>query len=269
MTAAITVSGLFVYPVKSCGGTALTTAEIGPRGFQHDREFMVVDTASGLFLTQREYPRMALIRPQIVAGVLRLCGAGMPPLAVQPLSDGIMRSVVVWRDRCRAVDQGDEAARWLRDFLQTDCRLVRMAQDEVRAVDPAYAVSSDDQVGFADGYPFLLLSEESLADLNTRLAEPLPMNRFRPNIVVSGAGRPYLEDQWRQIRIGETLFQIVKSCARCVITTTDQETAVRGVEPLSVLATYRRSERGVLFGQNLMHTGTGSIRLGDEVLVVG
>jgi uncharacterized protein YcbX len=261
------VTALFHYPIKSCGGVALDAAEIGPRGIRHDREFMVVEAASGLFLTQRERPRMALIRPRIADGVLYLCAPDVPVLAVEQVRAGRSRDVVVWRDRCAAVDQGDAAAGWLSAFLETDCRLVRMADEHVRRVDPAYAVEESNQVGFADGYPFLLISEESLADLNTRMQEPLPMNRFRPNIVVSG-GEPYGEDRWRRIRIGAIVFHVVKACARCVITTTDQETSARGHEPLATLATFRRSARGVLFGQNLIHTETGMIRCGDRVEVL-
>jgi uncharacterized protein YcbX len=261
------VSALYRYPIKSCAGTALDTADIGVRGIVHDREFMVVEAASGLFVTQRELPRMALIRPDVANGTLHLGAPAMPPLAMRVVADGPPRDVVVWRDRCPAVDQGDDVATWLSDFLERRCRLVRMADAHTRRVDPAYAVREADQVGFADGYPFLLISEESLADLNGRLAAPLMMNRFRPNIVVRG-GTPYAEDRWRRIRIGAVELHLVKACARCAITTTDQETAAVGREPLATLATYRRVERGVLFGQNAIHTTQGAIRVGDTVEVL-
>lgn len=268
MPTSITVSGLYVYPIKSCGGTVLDQADVGPRGIEHDREFMVVDAATGLFLTQRELPRMALIRPEIAGAVLHLRAPGMPDLAIQTVPAGEERDVIVWRDRCRAVDQGAEVAGWLSEFLRTPCRLVRMAEDYVRHVDPAYAVDPADQVGFADGYPFLLISEESLDDLNSRLPEPLPMNRFRPNIVVAGGGAPYMEDRWRRLAIGTLTMHIVKACARCTITTTDQDTGARAREPLATLAGYRRVERGVLFGQNVIHRGSGTIRCGDPVSVL-
>jgi uncharacterized protein YcbX len=265
---AVTVTELFCYPVKSCGGTTLVEAVIRPRGIEHDREFMVVDAASGLFLTQRELPRMALIRPHLESGALLLDAPEMPRLTVQPLTDGPTRAVTVWSSRCPAVDQGPAVADWLSHVLGTSCRLVRMAEGYVRRVDRRYAVNAGDQVGFADGYPFLLISEESLADLNTRMTAPFPMNRFRPNIVVAGGGAPYLEDQWRRIRIGDIEFHLVKACARCVITTTDQETGERGKEPLTTLAAYRRVARSVLFGQNMIHSGLGTIRLGDLVEVL-
>jgi uncharacterized protein YcbX len=262
------VTGLFRYPVKSCGGTSLADARIERRGIAHDREFMIVDAKTGLFLTQREFPRMAQIQPTVGDDDLRLDAPGMPQLVLNPARDGETRKVIVWRDRCPAVDQGPAVAGWLGEFLSTSCRLVRMADEHVRRVDRRYAVRDADQVGFADGYPFLLISEESLADLNARLPVPLPMNRFRPNIVVSGGRAPYLEDRWRHIRIGDIEFRLVKACARCTITTTDQETGERGKEPLITLAGYRRSNRGVLFGQNMIHDGPGVIRCGDSVEVL-
>lgn len=262
------VSALYCYPIKSCAGTALDEAAIDARGIRHDRELLVIDAATGRFLTQRELPRMALIAPRIADGALRATAPGMPALAAPIRREGATREVAVWRDRCPAVDQGADAARWFSDFLRHECRLVRMAEGFVRRVDPAYATADRDQVGFADGYPFLLLSEESLADLNRRLPEPLPTDRFRPNIVIAGGGAPYVEDRLARVRIGAVAFQVVKACARCAITTTDQATAQRGKEPLATLATYRRVERGVLFGQNLIHEGPGTIRRGDRVAVL-
>ena len=261
------VSALYRYPIKSCAGSPLEIAEIGARGIVHDREFMLVEPASGLFFTQRELPRMALVEPTTDDGVLRLRAPGMPDLTMPVIAEGQTREVVVWRDGCPAVDQGEEVAAWLSRFLGRPCRLVRMAEGHVRRVDPTYAVSEADQVGFADGYPFLIISEESLADLNARLARPLPMNRFRPNIVVRG-GAAYAEDGWRRIRIGGVELSLVKACARCAITTTDQATAEVGREPLATLATYRRAERGVLFGQNAIHAAAGAIRVGDAIEVL-
>jgi uncharacterized protein len=260
----VTVAGLYHYPIKSCAGSALTEATLDRRGIRHDRELMVVDAATGEFLTQREVPRMALIAPQLAAGELRVAAPGMPPLATPVAVEGLTRPVVVWRDRCDAVDQGDEVAGWLSAFLGRECRLVRMAERFVRPVDPTYATSPADQVGFADGFPCLLIAEESLADLNSRLAEPLPMNRFRPNIVIAG-GAPYGEDRVGRLRIGDVVFDAPKACARCVITTVDQATGQTGKEPLRTFASYRRVARGVLFGQNLIHAAQGTIRVGDRV----
>jgi uncharacterized protein YcbX len=166
------------------------------------------------------------------------------------------------------VDQGAEPAQWLTTFLGAPCRLVRMADDFVRATNPTYSVGLEGQLGFADGYPFLLTTEASLADLNSRMAVPLPMNRFRPNIVVTGSP-PFAEDGWQRIRIGGITFAVVKPCARCVITTVDQATAATAREPLRTLATFRQVQgKGVMFGQNLIHTAMGTIRVGDAMDVL-
>jgi uncharacterized protein YcbX len=263
----VRVTALNVYPVKSCAGTPLEVAEIGRRGIRHDREFMVV-ALDDRFLTQRECPRLALVQPSLRDERLTLSAPGMPPLSVHPTDDGPRRSVGIWRDTVAAVDQGDQAAEWLSTYLGAPTRLVRMPADSVRLVDPHFARTPTDQVGFADGYPLLLISEESLEDLNSRLAQPLPMNRFRPNVVVRGSGAPYAEDGWAELRIRDVRFDVVKACARCAITTTDQATAERGHEPLATLARYRQVPRGVLFGQNLIHAAEGVIAVGDALMVL-
>jgi hypothetical protein len=260
------VTALHLYPIKSCRGVALREAAVDARGIVGDRRCMVVD-AGGRFLTQRERPRMALVAPALDGDRLTVRAPDMPTLAVALRDDGARRAVVIWDDRCEAVDQGDDAAAWLSDFLRTPCRLVRIADDFVRRVDPAYA-RPDDQVGFADGYPFLLAAEASLADLNARTATPLPMDRFRPNVVVDGR-TPYEEDGWTRVRIGGVAFRVLKPCARCPITTVDQRTAARAREPLRALAAYRRVPgRGVMFGQNLAHDAPGTLRVGDAVEVL-
>jgi MOSC domain-containing protein len=261
------VSQLHVYPVKSCAGTALEVAQLDARGIVHDREFMVIDRY-GDFLTQRELPRLALIRPRRTEDLLELSAPGMPLYWLTPLVEGGSTTVRVWRDHVAAIDQGDSVADWLSEFLGEHCRLVRQVDSAIRHVDRAYATDPRDQLGFADGYPLLLLSEESLADLNRRLAEPLPMNRFRPNVVVRGVAEAFAEDCWARIRIGEVECSAVKACARCVITTTDQLTAERKPEPLLTLTAYRRVPRGVLFGQNVIHHTRGVLRVGDPVDVL-
>jgi len=261
------ISELNNYPIKSCAGISLEVAEIGPRGIQGDRALMVVDW-EGRFITQRQQPRMALIKPEINEdGSLTVKAPEMPAMVIAANDKGKRGEVVIWRDTCIAVDQGDAPAEWFSAFLGLACRVVSMPEDYVRRVDPRYARREQDQVGFADGYPFLLIAEASLVDLNARLQHPLPMNRFRPNIVVKGT-LPYAEDTWRKIRIGQVTFDVVKACARCPIPTTDQATATRGKEPLKTLATYRHATRGVVFGQNLIHANTGKIRLGDTVEVL-
>ena len=263
----IFVSALYFYPIKSCGGISLQVAEISQRGIRGDRAFMVVDLA-GRFITQREQPRMALIRPIVREdGAITVTAPNMPEISIVADDTGRQYNVKIWSNTCIGVDQGDAIAAWFSTFLGMACRVVRMPEDYVRQVNPRYATKEQDQVAFSDGYPFLLVNEASLADLNARMPEPLPVNRFRPNIVVKST-LPYVEDMWRKICIGEVAFHIVKACERCPITTTDQATAVVDKEPLKTLATYRRAQKGVIFGQNLIHAHEGIIRLGDTIEVV-
>lgn len=258
------VSGLFVYPIKSCRGYALDTARLGRRGIAHDREFAL--TANGRVLTQRECPTMALIEPILDGDGLVISAPGMAALVLRANDTGDRRQVEVWGDLCVGVDQGDAAADWFTAFLGMTCRLVRMADDHVRPVD--IEALPGREVGFADGYPLLLIGEGSLDALNARMPRPLPMDRFRPNIVVSGAS-PYAEDGWDHIRIGQQELRVSKPCVRCVVTTTDQQTGERGVEPLRTLSEYRRSPLGgVTFGQNVAHFGDGNLRVRDAVEVV-
>jgi len=264
---AVTLSALYVYPIKSCRGYAVENAPVTARGLQDDRLLMVVD-GEGNFLTQREYPKLALVAPLINEELLTLRAPKMTPLDLPLRTSGSAQQVAVWRDHCQAVDQGIGAANWLSDYLGTAVRLVHMHDNFTRAVDPRYRQRPQDETSFADGYPFLLISDASLAALNQRLATPLPMNRFRPNLVVTGCA-PFAEDEWRQIQIGALIFDVVKPCARCTITTIDQQSALVGKEPLATLATFRRTADGkVNFGQNLLSAGTGNIAVGDEVTVL-
>ena len=264
----IFVSSLHYYPIKSCAGIAVEQATLDAKGFVHDRTFMVVDT-EGSFLSQRAYPQLALVQPAVADPLLRLNGPNMPELNVEIESQGPADHVVVWGDRCQAIDQGDEAATWLSRYLGSSVRLVRMADNFARPVDPDYGVHPNDHVSFADGFPYLLVAESSLADLNTHLDETVPMNRFRPNIVIQGS-LAYAEDQWEQIQIGEISFAVVKPCARCAITTIDQATGEKGSEPLPTLAKYRTLPgwQGVMFGQNLVQLGGGTVHVGDFVQII-
>lgn len=263
-----TVTALYYYPIKSCAGIRLDAAEVVGTGLRHDRELMIVESGSNEFLTQRELPCMALIRPYIEGARLRLEAPGMSHLEIEMAFEGWSEPAKVWKDTVQTVDQGSPVADWLSDFMKTPVRLVRMAPNYLRQVNQEYALDPADHVNFADGYQFLIISEESLADLNRRLAEPLPMNRFRPNIVIGGSGLPFAEDYVRRFRLGSVVFQAVKPCARCVITTTNQATTVVGKEPLRTLATFRRGPKGVMFGQNLIHENTGVLRVGASVEVL-
>ena len=259
------LAALNIYPIKATHGIALAESEVDGFGLRYDRRWMVVDGA-GQFLSQRSHARLALVVSSVQGDQLRVNGPGMPTLEV-PLhpSSAVTTRVAVWDDLCSASWVGQEAAEWFSEFLGCPCSLVHMGEDTVRPADPVFAPSGS-RVSFADGFPFLLISEESLADLNRRLAQPLPMNRFRPNLVVAG-GQPYDEDLWTRLEIGAIEFQVVKPCGRCVVTTTDQTTGERGKEPLHTLATYRKRAGEVMFGQNVLHQGPGRLRVGDPVIL--
>jgi len=229
-----TLTQINIYPVKSLGGFSTSAAGVEPRGLQHDRRWMLVND-DNRFLTQRELPRMALIAAAVEADRLTLCASGCEPLSVplHPLGEAA-EIVRVWRSVCKAVPVGEDADRWFQEFLQVPCRLVYMPNETRREVNPDYRAGRG-IVSFADGYPLLLLGEASLKDLNSRLEQPMLMDRFRPNLVVSGA-LPYAEDEWKHIRIGNVTFCGVKPCDRCSLTAVDQATGeVTGSEPLKTL----------------------------------
>ena len=257
------LSGLYVYPIKSCGGVALSSATVTTTGLRYDRRWMLVDEA-GEFLSQRRLPRMALISTRFGPERLIVGAPGMPALEVLLRPEtGDRVDVCVWGDAGRGVPVGDEADRWFGEFLGFPCRLIYKPDDDVRLVDSAYAKDGD-QVGFADAFAFLLISEASLGDLNGRLREPVPMSRFRPNLVVRGC-EPYAEDRWSLVRVGVVAFRAADPCPRCAVTTVDQSTGTRGKEPLRTLAAYRDSDEGVLFGRYLIHNSSGTLRVGDRL----
>jgi uncharacterized protein YcbX len=262
MPAAI-LSALNVYPIKAAGGVAVGEWEVDDFGLRCDRRWMVTDSR-GCMMTQRTHPRLALARPAIEGERLIVRAAGREPLTL-PLhpTAAVSTTVTIWDDSCLALWQGEAAARWFSELLGSDATLVYMPEATWRPAEPAYAPPSS-RVSFADAYPFLLLSEESLADLNRRLALPLPMNRFRPNLVIRGVAA-FGEDELAAFTIGEIGFRAVKPCDRCVVTTTDQETTERGVEPLRTLATFRKQDGKVYFGQNVVHQGTGRLAVGMAV----
>ncbi len=260
------LSAIYIYPVKSCKGIAVSSVEVGPKGPSMDRRWMIVDK-DGRFLSQRQVPHMCLIETELLPGKLLLRKRGMPPLILPFGKEGVKREVVVWKDTVAAVDQGDSAAEWLQEALQLEARLVFLPDETVRSVDGRYAKRASDEVGFADGYPFLLISEASLGDLSLRLGAPVPMNRFRPNLVISGC-EPYEEDNWKQISIGSITFDCVKPCSRCVTINVDQITAEKSLEPLATLAGYRKVEKGIMFGQNCIHSTSGKLTCGSEVKIM-
>ena len=247
---ALTLSGLVVYPIKSAGGIPAETWEVDDFGLRHDRRWMLVD-GRGRMISQRTHPRLALARPAIEGEHLVVRAGDQAPL-VLPLrpAPAVSASVTIWNDRCEALWQGEAAARWFSDLLRAEVSLVYMPETTWRPADPRRAPAAS-RVSFADAFPFLLLSEESLGDLNRRMATPLPMNRFRPNVVIDGLD-PFDEDHVGTIGVGGVVLRLVKPCTRCRVTTTDQATARVGVEPLPTLGEFRMDRKldGVTFGVN-------------------
>ena len=279
-----TLSALYCYPVKGCRGVLLQEAVLDARGIAHDREFLIVD-AQDRFLTQRATPALALIEGALTptALVLRSPGAGEWAVSWEQAPPGTgpaRRQVTVWQDTLLADDMGSGVAGWLGEVLGQECRLVRIGAASRREMParrlppgfPAGAGHPAREVAFPDGYPLLVLSEESLENLNERLdGPPLPMDRFRPNLVISGCRHPHEEDDWKVYEVGQATLWSVNPCVRCTVTTTDQRTLVRGKEPLRTLGGYRRTPdgSGVVFGQNVIHERPGDrLRVGDAVRIV-
>jgi uncharacterized protein len=281
----IKLTDVWRYPVKSCRGERLAESAVEPWGLAGDRRWMIVD-AGGVPVTGREYPPLVLVTPALEGDGIRLASPGLPDLTVPvpvpgPSAGSGLVPVNVWRSELDAALAGDEASEWLGKIVSEPVRLVYLDDPTRRPTNPDYSRPGD-RVSFADGYPLLLTSTESLAAINEWVAAgphaaegPLPMTRFRPNVVVSGAPA-WAEDGWRRVRIGDVAFRVSKGCDRCVFTTIDPGTAVKGKEPLFTLARHRRWDGKVWFGVNLIpdelipdEPGPGAvIRVGDPVEVL-
>lgn len=265
------ITQLHIYPVKSLAGIAVQEALVTERGFQYDRRWLLIDE-NNRFLTQREIGALALLQTEITPENLLIRHRTKPELDVLqvPLQTNSRErfTVQIWDDFCDALAVDDAADAWLSKALESTTRLVYLPDDSPRQVEPE-RVQMPMNVSFADAYPYLLLGENSLADLNQRLAEPVQMNRFRPNLVFAG-GAPYQEESWSDLLVGAVPFRGIKPCGRCILTTTDQDTGLRhkGGDPLKTLATYRTQGNKVLFGMNLIALGTGVIKVGDELIVL-
>ncbi|MES2267162.1 MAG: MOSC N-terminal beta barrel domain-containing protein [Bacteroidota bacterium] len=263
----LSVSQLFIYPIKSLGGIELTTAQLTDRGLQHDRRWMLIDE-NNRFLSQREHAQLALFKIEVLSDALKVTyttddtSINIPFIPLKP----DLLNVTIWDDTCAGQLVSDAVDAWFTVKLGIPARLVYMPDETRRATDPRYTTEGS-IASFADAYPALLIGQASLDDLNTRLEQPLPMNRFRPNIVFTGRA-PYSEDQMNHIRINGVDMYGVKLCARCVMTTIDQETTTKTKEPLKTLAGYRRKGAKILFGQNLAFNSTGIISIGDELSVL-
>lgn len=264
------LSALYRFPLKSGRGEPLSQARLDKLGLVGDRRWMLVDEASGRFLTQRADPKMSQLSALWNAtGGLTLHAQGFDALDVPlPDSESDLRGVTIWRDTLRVPDAGDAAADWLSRFVEKPVRLVHVPVERARTTESGYG-RDDDKVAFADGYPLLLIGQASLDDISSRVGRPLEMLRFRPNLVIEGS-EAFAEDGWKRIRIGDVEFRVVKSCSRCILTTIDPQTGVRDEqrEPLATLMTYRKQAEGTMFGQNLVNDGNGMLEVGMPVTII-
>lgn len=265
------ISEIHVYPVKSLGGISLQSAQLTLAGFQFDRQWMVVQP-DGTFMTQRQFPQMALIETAIVDDMLVLSTFGMGTHIVNSVNDNAKRiDTEVWGDQISAMEYDPITNDWLSQAIDFPCKLVSFPTDQTRQCDQEFA-NSGEHTKFADGFPLLLLSQESLDDLNQRLHAPVGMDRFRPNIVVKGCDA-FAEDHWHTIRINNDSspvdLRVAKPCARCSVPTVNQQTGVlAGPEPIHTLSSYRRRDGAVYFGMNLIPSGEGGVSVGDGVSIV-
>ena len=247
---AIEVSGLYVYPVKSTRGTTRARAALTPLGLEWDRQWMIVN-ARGVFLSQRTHPQLARIVPEVTPGALVLSAPGLPALSVPLAADGARAAVRIWDDACVGLDQGSAAHEWVSEAVGEAVRLIRVAPDMGRTANRQFAGATPAPIGFPDGYPLLVCNEASLADLNRRLPERIPMERFRPNLVLRGLPA-WAEDHIDTLDLGPVTLRLVKPCVRCTIPSIDQQTGVRSTDPAPALKQFRFSKtlRGVMFGEN-------------------
>jgi uncharacterized protein len=276
------VSKLYVYPLKSGQGIELQQVQVQTKGFLGDREMMLV-TGNGKFITQRQFPQLAKIQVGIIGQsiTLQVADHSFPSITFMATLHGALIEVEIWRDRFLAIDQGNEVAQWFQQFLNLPgdktCRLVRQSSAYTRLLDKKYPSDEDRPLSLADNYPVMLTATASLLKLNQRImeihqqrSEAIPMNRFRPNIVIETI-EPFIEDGWRLIQIGEIQFQMAKPCSRCIISTIDQENGAKNIlkEPLNTLGTFRQlSEQGVMFGVNMIPQNEGLIQLGDRLEIL-
>jgi len=265
MSSTLVLQEIYLYPIKSLGGISVQEALVEERGFRHDRRWMLVDK-KGDFVTQRQHPQLALLQVAISETQLEVFSKGDDSRRIAFDLDLVSNQelqVSIWGDQVLARVVSVEVSRWFSDFLQMELDLVVMPESSHRKMDPRYAVQGE-SVSFADGMPYVMIGQASLDELNGRLADPVGMDRFRPNLVFSG-GEAYAEDQFKKLQIGEVEFQVVKPCARCVLITVNQQTGEKGKEPLATLATYRTVNNKVYFGQNAVALTQGIVRVGDPI----
>jgi uncharacterized protein YcbX len=267
------LSEIWIYPIKGLGGIRQKQAKVLEKGLAYDRRWMLVDE-NGVFMTQRDHPTMALFKLEFEnlfdqpASELKIAYGPkslVHRISAHPNKLEKNENVVIWDDTVTACEVSKETSTWFSNILNLPCRLVYFPEENSRAVDPKYKIN-DEHVSLADAYPFLIIGQESLNLLNSKLDHALPMNRFRPNLVFTG-GEPHEEDQWRNFTIGSNRFVGVKPCARCAVPTINQDTAEKGIEPTRTLASYRRKENKILFGQNVLATDHTEIKEGDLITI--
>ena len=258
------LSEIYIYPIKSLGGVSVDSAFAEARGLKYDRRFLLVDE-NAMFMTQRDFPRLAFLKLSFDENGFKVLHTQNNFHTIIPFESDSKEniSVTIWDDVCSAVRVSKELDNWFSTAINKKCSLVYMPDDEKRIVEKKY-INDKHIVSFADAYPFLIIGQSSLDDLNKRLDKPIPMNRFRTNFVFTG-GKPHEEDNWKDFKIGDLVFEAVKPCARCVITTTNQDTAERSNEPLKTLSEYRKINNKVMFGMNLVCKQTGSVSVGNEI----
>jgi MOSC domain-containing protein len=263
-----TVHSLHVYPVKACGGTDLGVAQIGPRGIVGDRLFALVGPDHEV-ITQREHPVLATVRPGYADGVLTLAGAGRPAIEIVEDSTGPRVATTVFGRPCPGIDQGRDAAAWFAEVIGEHCRLMRCPDDDGRKVNPA---NGDGHTAYSDAYPVTVVSVASLERLDDEIIEmgeePVPMDRFRPNVVIAGWSRPHAEDDVERAQLGTVRLRLVKRDDRCVVTTVDQQTGERTHQPLRALGRYRVIDHALMFGMFAMVERPGTVLVGDPVSVL-
>ncbi len=264
----LTVSELYIYPIKSLSGIAKETVEITNTGFKHDRRWMLVDDKN-IFLSQRTHPQMALLQPAETAEGIVVTHKNNPTqsITIPFYNEGKNKiQVSVWDDICEAEEVSTICNNWFSEMLQINCKLVYMPDDTKRLVDKRYA-KNNEVTSFSDGYPILMIGQASLDNLNAKLDVQIPMNRFRPNIVFIG-GHAHIEDEMEMFTINDLNFLGVKPCSRCVMTTINQQNSEKGKEPLKTLATYRTKNNKIYFGQNVLQQQNGNIAIGNKIEVI-
>lgn len=247
------------------GGISLSSSPVKAKGLQYDRRYMLVD-AQGVFMSQRKVPKLALFKLSMTTnGFLVTFNTDSITLPFIPKPWGNSREVTIWEDHVMVFGISDRVDKWFSERLAIDCKLVYFPEENTRAVDRHYALN-EEQVGLADGYPFLIIGQSSLDVLNSQLIEPMPMNRFRPNFVFAG-GAPFEEDAWKNFTIGKNRFRGLKPCSRCVLTTVNQDTAQQGIEPLHTLSKFRKNGNSVQFGINLVAVDLFEVKVGEKIQI--